>query len=122
MDGERRITSWNVGAERLLGYSEQEILGQTADLIFTPEDRANGAPEREAETAATKGRAEDERWHRRKDGTRFWSSGLLMPLRVPAAGFCKILRDRTAQHEAERTIADAQEKLSAIFSQAVAGI
>jgi PAS domain S-box-containing protein len=90
------VVAWNVGAERLTGYSEPEILGQTGDLIFTPEDRAAGAPERERSTAARSGRAEDERWHQRKDGSRFWGSGLMMPLRS-GDGFVKIMRDRTAQ-------------------------
>src|SRR4051812_26970596 len=74
------VTSWNIGAERLLGWSAQEILGRDGDVIFTPEDRAAGAPEGERRCARDRGRAEDERWHRRRDGSRFWSSGLLTPL------------------------------------------
>src|ERR1051326_5564601 len=64
------VASWNVGAERMLGYREGEIIGQKCDMIFTPEDREAGAPEREKETARRTGRAEDERWHMRKDGSR----------------------------------------------------
>src|SRR3954463_1203438 len=65
------VISWNIGAERLTGYAETEILGQSADIIFTSEDRAAGAPQRERSDAARNGRSEDERWHRRKDGSRF---------------------------------------------------
>ena len=72
--------SWNAGAERLLGWSE-EMVGRLVDRIFTPEDCAAGMPEREAAKALAEGRAEHERWHVRKDGARFWASGLTMALR-----------------------------------------
>jgi PAS domain S-box-containing protein len=68
-DGSGNVVTWNVGAERLIGYSEQEIVGQSGDVIFTPEDRSSGAPERERTQAAQSGRSEDERWHQRKDGS-----------------------------------------------------
>src|SRR5215208_7066791 len=69
------VTSWNVGAERLFGYSENEMVGAGGDVIFTPEDRAAAAPEMERAVALAQGRALDERWHQRKDGSRFWGSG-----------------------------------------------
>src|SRR4051812_30228110 len=62
-DAAFRVVSWNQGAERILGYSEAEVLGQNASLFFTPEDREKGEPEKELAKAATEGRAEDERWH-----------------------------------------------------------
>jgi two-component system CheB/CheR fusion protein len=71
IDLERRVTSWNAGAERLLGWSEAEALGQSGDLIFTEEDRAAGAPASEVSTALAEGRAADDRVHRRKDGSLF---------------------------------------------------
>ncbi len=111
MDTERRIASWNAGAERLLGWSEEEILGQPADAIFTPEDRGAGAPEQEAEGALRDGRAADERWHLRKDGTRFWANGLMLPLRDPEAdpespplGLLKVMRDETKRRRAEERL------------------
>jgi two-component system, chemotaxis family, CheB/CheR fusion protein len=95
-DLERRITSWNSGAQRLLGYGEKEAIGKTADIIFTPEDRARKEPEKEARTARTEGRASDERMHMRKDGTVFRGTGTMMLMRNDAGeavGLVKILRD-----------------------------
>jgi PAS domain S-box-containing protein len=97
-DAEGHVVSWNMGAERILGYSEAEILGQSASLFFTPEDRATGEPEKELTKAAAEGRAEDERWHLRKDGTRFWASGVVTPVRDETEvlrGFTKVMRDMT---------------------------
>src|SRR4051794_2072528 len=102
-------TSWNIGAERLFGFPEDEVLGLSSDITFTPEDRLVGAPEREREQAATAGRAEDERWHQRKDGSRFWASGLLMPLKT-GNGFVKITRDRSEQHAAEQRLRENEER------------
>src|SRR4051794_40784682 len=104
------VTSWNSGAERVLGYAEDEILGRTADSIFVPEDRRAGAPEEERRQASASGKAEDERWSMRKDGSRFWASGLLMPLAIPALGFVKILRDRTEGHRTEARLRESEER------------
>jgi PAS domain S-box-containing protein len=97
------ITSWNAGAERILGYAEEEIVGQPCDLIFVPEDRVRGAPELERTTALREGRAEDVRWHLRKDGSRFWGSGNMMGLvdGDETVGFVKVLRDETERKRAE---------------------
>src|SRR4051794_27784395 len=76
-DVERRVTSWNTGAERLMGWTEAEFVGQSADIIFTPEDRERGDPEREARKVLAEGRAENKRWHLRKDGCRFWGDGFM---------------------------------------------
>src|SRR3954451_845843 len=74
------ITSWNVAAERVIGYSEAEAVGKHFSLIFSPEDLQNGLPEWELRTAREQGRAEDERWHVRKGGERFWARGIVTPL------------------------------------------
>src|SRR5579883_1124002 len=63
-----RISTWNLGAERILGYQETEILGEPAEIIFTPEDRQADIPQQERESARAQGRADDERWHMKKDG------------------------------------------------------
>jgi PAS domain S-box-containing protein len=97
-DHEGRVTAWNPGAERILGWPAEEMVGQPAATFFTPEDRAAGRPETEMRCTSETGRAADERWHLRKDGSRFWASGEMMPLRSPdgtGMGFLKILRDRT---------------------------
>jgi len=96
-------SSWNVGAERLFGFAEAEMVGHDADVVFTSEDRAAGIPARERSRASQDGRALDERWHQRRDGSRFWASGLLMPLR-DGTGYVKIVRDRTEQYEAEQRV------------------
>ncbi|MEZ0136277.1 MULTISPECIES: hybrid sensor histidine kinase/response regulator [Novosphingobium] len=100
------ITSWNSGAEKLLGWSGEHALGMAIRLIFTPEDSAAGAVTDEMKRALAEGRAVDERWHMRKDGSRFWASGLLMPLhddgQCEVHGFVKMMRDRTAERAADR--------------------
>ncbi len=106
MDESGLVTSWSAGAERLFGYAEDEMLGQPIDLIFTPEDRAAGAPQQELSTALTSGRALDERWHLRKDGSRIFVSGIMSSMRLGRLkGFAKIARDMTAhkQEEANRS-------------------
>jgi PAS domain S-box-containing protein len=97
-DTDGRILSWNPGVGHLLGYEEAEWVGLHGSIIFTPEDRERGADRQEMETAEHEGRALDERWHVRRDGTRLWSSGLLMALRDGEGllrGYSKMLRDAT---------------------------
>jgi two-component system CheB/CheR fusion protein len=101
MDAERRITGWNPGAANIFGWSEDEMIGKTADLFFTPEDREEDVPEVEAAAALRDGRAADNRWHLRRDGSRFWAAGVMMPLKAPEQGFVKILHDRTQERENE---------------------
>jgi len=73
MDIDGHVTYWNIGAERMLGFTEDEMLGKSADIFFVPEDLAKQAAEEERRLAGTHGSAEDERWHMRKDGSRFWA-------------------------------------------------
>ena len=94
LDSEGRYTDWNVGAEKMCGYTEKEVMGQPVALIFTPEDRAAGVPEDELRRADAEGRVADERWHMRKDGTLFYSSGVMVALRH-GRGYAKIARDLT---------------------------
>jgi len=106
-----RTTSWNKGAERLFGYTEQEMLGQVLDRLFTPEDVAHGAPADELRRAREDGRAEDERWHVRKDGSRFFCSGVMTPLSSGDYfyGYAKIARDETAR---ERVVKEREQALN----------
>ncbi len=101
------VVSWNLGVERLLGFTESEIVGQPVKIIFAPEDVAADVPAKEMERAARTGCAEDKRWHRRKDDSRFWANGMLMPLKNDDGtlrGFAKIMRDDTAQKLAEEKL------------------
>ncbi len=114
LDLDRRITSWNSGAAEILGYSREEAIGRSGDIIFTAEDREADVPLREAGKALAEGRAADERWHVRKDGSRFWGSGVMMAMhdaKGDAIGLVKIFRDQTE----ERT---AQEALETALKQA----
>ncbi len=117
LDG--RVTSWSSGAERLLGWSEAEMIGQDSCIIFTPEDAAADACQLEMRTARQAGRAEDERWHVRKDGSRFWASGLLMRLEDDQGGshigYLKILRDRTRKHEVNEALLDLHRQSAEIL-------
>lgn len=113
-DLNRKVTSWNLGAERLLGYKEEQIVGRSADLIFTPEDRKAGEPLKEARTAESIGRAIDERWHVRKDETRFWGSGVTMPMHDATGktiGLVKIFRDDTEARETREALEHNREEL-----------
>jgi PAS domain S-box-containing protein len=113
LDNQGRVVTWNTGAERILGYQEGEIVGQPFARIFTPEDVGQDQPELELRVAAEKGRVEDERWHVRKDGSRFWASGVVTPLWDEGGtlrGFAKILRDITERKKAEDELADANRR------------
>jgi len=116
-DVEGLITSWNTGAERLFGYSEKEILGQKEALLYTPEDMAALIPQREMRKAVEVGYAENERWLQRKDGTRFYASGMVRPIRNEAGvlqGFTKVARDTTERKLAEQRSQILQELATAL--------
>lgn len=114
MDLEGRITSWNSGAERLLGYGEEEVVGEHMEIIFTEQDRQKGHAQAELREALQTDRAEDERWHVRKDGTRFWAGGQVARMLDEAGqvrGFVKILRDYTGRKRAEVWLRSLNETL-----------
>jgi len=114
------ITDWNTGAERLLGWTAAEIRGAPAERFFTPEDNQSGRAALEMRLALRDGRAEDERWHLRRDGTRFWASGEMHPLHDDTGthtGFVKILRDRTPQHLAGQALRDSQRHVGEVQQQ-----
>jgi two-component system CheB/CheR fusion protein len=120
MDPERRIESWNAGAEAILGWTETEVIGRSADLVFTDEDRRAGAPEREAESAIATGRASDERWHVRKDGSRFFGSGVMTAMLDGAGsvvGLLKIFRDQTPELHAKEAIEEHRRRLEQALAE-----
>jgi len=103
------VTYWNAGAERLLGYPENAIIGKPIDIVFSDEDRRSSVPARERDTALRTGHAETEGWRVRRDGSRFWASGVVNPTRDAAGlvtGFVKVLRDMTAQKRSEERLAE----------------
>lgn len=106
LDPEGQVTTWNLGAERMKGYSSEEILGRSFRLFFREEDVREGKPESELAVARATGRFEDEGWRVRKDGTLFWANVVVTALRDGRGaffGFSKITRDLTARRAAEST-------------------
>jgi len=113
LDLEGRITSWNSGAERIKGYTADEIVGQHFSKFYTLEDRESGEPQRALDSAARSGRFESEAMRVRKDGTRFWANALVHPLWNAGVlvGFAKITRDVTDRKETQRALEEAREAL-----------
>lgn len=102
MDPEGIVTLWSPGAEALFGWGATEAIGRHFSFIFTEEDRHEGRPEQEIDTALRTGAAEDERWKKRKDGSQFFASGIVRPVfnrEGKHTGFTKICRDRTERKE-----------------------
>jgi PAS domain S-box-containing protein len=101
------VTTWNAGAEKILGFSEAEMVGRDFRILFTPEDLAVGLSDTEMRAAEAEGQALDERWHFRKGGELFWANGLLMPLKDDTGqtrGFLKVVRDMTEQKNLEEAL------------------
>ena len=119
-DRDGMVVSWNPGVARLIGYEEEEFIGKPVSIIFTPEDVEQNAHQKERETAAAAGRAEDERWHVRKDGTRFWASGLIMPLRGESGdlrGYVKVMRDVTEHRLALEQLREVERRAVENYAQ-----
>ncbi|WP_244157167.1 PAS domain S-box protein [Pseudomonas argentinensis] len=110
-DAQGRVTSWSIGAERVVGYRAEDMVGREGDLFYTQADQAERVFYGELELAQKHGRAVNERWHVRKNGTRFWGSGLMMPLAMDHGGFVKIFHDRTVEHEAQAALQESAARL-----------
>ncbi len=122
-DLEGHVTRWNEGAHRTLGWTEEEMLGNDIARIFTPEDQAALRHKTEMTLALVNGAGNDERWHIRKSGERFWANGEMTPLRDDAGhamGFVKVLRDRTEQHRAAEALRQSEGRLRR--AQAAGGV
>jgi PAS domain S-box-containing protein len=108
------VSNWNVGAERIKGYTQDEIVGSHFSRFYTPEDLAAGVPARALQTAATVGRYESEGWRVRKDGTRFWAHVVvdaISDVSGQLVGFAKITRDLTEKKAAADALAEANRAL-----------
>ncbi|HYP06307.1 MAG TPA: PAS domain S-box protein [Bryobacteraceae bacterium] len=124
IDTNGMLASWNEGVGCILGYTEQEFLGQRASMLFTPEDNLGDAPRQEMEQAAREGCASDLRWHLRKDGSRFFCDGVLTAIRGEEGeptGYTKIMRDATARLAMEQQAAH-YAALVASSHDAIAGV
>ena len=108
-----RFTGWNSGAEQTFGYTVDEAVGKHYSLIFTPDDIAEGRPEAEL-AASLKARTDlVDGWHVRKDGSRFWCTDTVRPLRDAAGtvvGFIKLVRDSTDRHVASQPLRESEER------------
>jgi PAS domain S-box-containing protein len=108
------ITTWNQGVENTFGYSEAEWVGQHFSIVFNEADRAAGVPEQELRTATEQGRCVDLRWHRRKDGTRVYMTGVLKALHNEEGeliGYSKIFLDDTARKHLEDALTRSNSDL-----------
>ena len=108
------LQSWNAGVERLLGYSEEEWIGQPASIIFTPAEKAMEVCEAEMRKAQDSGSATDIRWHRRKDGTEFFANGFMNAIRDDAGallGYVKIMSDETARKQLQDSLSESNAAL-----------
>jgi PAS domain S-box-containing protein len=109
------ITNWNAGAERIKGYTPQEIIGQHFSKFYSPEDVAAGLPQMGLQTARQVGRFEKEGWRYRKDGSKFWASVVIDPIRTPNGeliGYAKITRDMTERKQAQEQLERAREAMA----------
>ena len=114
LDPEGRVTGWNPGAERLKGYSKEEIMGRSLACFYTPEDRAAGKPQQELQIAGELGRHEDEGWRVRKDGTRFWANAVITSIHGEDGrlrGYVKVSRDLSERRRMEEQLRAANLEL-----------
>jgi PAS domain S-box-containing protein len=114
LDTEGKVTNWNAGAQRIKGYTPEEIVGQHFSRFYAPEDVDAGVPHRALETAREAGRYEAEGWRVRKDGTRFWASVVLDAIKDEDGrliGFAKITRDMTDKRQAQLRLEESREQL-----------
>jgi len=115
LDPTGHIASWNAGAERIKGYTADEIIGQHFSVFYPPEDIATDKPGRELEQAIADGRIEDEGWRLRKDGTRFWANVVITALfddNHQLRGFGKVTRDMTERRQTDQALIEGRRLLS----------
>jgi PAS domain S-box-containing protein len=109
------VTNWNVGGQRIKGYLPEEIIGQHFSRFYSDADQAAGRPARALQIARDNGRYEEEGWRVRKDGTFFWASVVIDPIRDDEnrlLGFAKITRDISERREAQQNMEKIQRQLA----------
>jgi PAS domain S-box-containing protein len=114
LDPTGKVSTWNVGAERIKGYSANEIIGKSFSNFYTPEDRKAKVPQAALKTARKTGRYEAEGWRVRKDGSHFWASAVIDAIRDTDGkliGFAKVTRDLTEKREAQLRLEESREQL-----------
>jgi PAS domain S-box-containing protein len=112
LDPDGRIVTWNTGAHRIHGYAPEEVIGRHFSMFMPEEDRRNGKPERELETARGAGSVEDEGWRIRKGGERFWANVTITAVRDETGelrGYAKVTRDLTHRREAEEKLRQSED-------------
>jgi PAS domain S-box-containing protein len=125
LDPQGNITTWNAGAERIKGYTAEEIIGKHFSCFYPPEALQTGWPERELKMAAEQGRFEDEGLRLRKDGSKFWANVIITSLRDEHGnlkGFSKITRDLTERKEKESQLRESEVRFRRLFESARDGI
>jgi PAS domain S-box-containing protein len=123
LDPMGHVVSWNAGAERLKGYSSEEIIGKHFSVFYPQEDQMNDRPQDFLAKAARYGQSEDDGWRIRKDGSRFWANVVITALRDPKGnllGFAKLTRDTTERREKEEALTKAKELLELRVEQRTA--
>lgn len=125
LDPEGRVTSWNVGAERIKGYLADEIIGQHFSRFYPREDVEQDKPAHELQAALAQGRFEDEGWRLRKDGSTFWANVIITPMRDESGtlrGFAKVTRDLTVRRQLEERLRESEARLQAFLNHSPAVI
>jgi PAS domain S-box-containing protein len=125
LDPEGRVISWNAGAERITGYREEEMIGESFSVFYAENDLERGHPEEELRVAASEGRYQEDGSRVRKDGSKFWASVLITALKDrdgKLRGYSKVMRDITERKEAEQRLLESEELYRSVVEQAAENI